>query len=84
MALAVNLGLDIMHLDVDTTSLNGHLDLIMYMRRHAGSTISGQHYIVLKLNRPIYGFKQSSRVWYKKVDIVLTDLGYIKSEWTIL
>lgn len=35
---------------------------------------------VLKLRKAIYGLKQSSRAWYKKVDECLLNIGYIRSK----
>lgn len=36
---------------------------------------------VLKLNKAIYGLKQSSRAWYMEVEDVLSNLNYIKSKY---
>lgn len=36
---------------------------------------------VLELNRAIYELKQSSRVCYKKVELVLNELNYKKYEF---
>lgn len=80
MAISVNLGLDIFHLDVTTAFLNGKLEEDVFMNQPEGFTVVGQEEKVLKLNRAIYGLKQSSRVWYQKVDVVLNNLGYKKSD----
>lgn len=79
-ALSVQLSLDIVHLDVTTAFLNGTLEETIFMQIPVGfsdSTHSGQ---VLKLKKAIYGLKQSSRAWYKKVDECLLNIGYVKSK----
>lgn len=80
-ALSVQLGLNIRHLDVTTAFLNGTLEETIFMRIPVGfsdPTHSGQ---VLKLKKAIYGLKQSSRMWYKKVDECLLKIGYFKSKY---
>lgn len=79
-ALSVKLGLDTTHLDVTTAFLNGTLEETIYMKIPEGfseQTRAGQ---VLRLKKAIYGLKQSSRAWYKKVDEVLLQLGYRRSK----
>lgn len=81
IALSVNMGLDIFHLDVTTAFLHGHLKETVYMEQPEGFIKKENEGKVLKLNRAIYGLKQSSRVWYKKVEEVLTNLGYKTSNF---
>lgn len=73
--------LDIFHLDVTTAFLHGHLKETVYMEQPEGFIKKENEGKVLKLNRAIYGLKQSSRVWYKKVEEVLTNLGYKTSNF---
>ncbi|XP_026475639.1 uncharacterized protein LOC113380719 [Ctenocephalides felis] len=79
MALSVRLGLSITHLDVTTAFLNGHLKELVYMKKPDGYRDNSSK--VLKLNKAVYGLKQSSRVWYQKVETVLLGLGYRKSKY---
>lgn len=51
------------------------------MKQPEGFKMSNNANKVLKLKRAIYGLKQSSRIWYKKVEDVLTNLEYKKSKF---
>ncbi|CAG9134816.1 unnamed protein product [Plutella xylostella] len=81
-ALAVQLNLDICHLDVKTAFLNGFLDENVYMMKPVGlqCNTDDDESKVLLLKRAIYGLKQSSRAWYQRVDELLQSLGYKKSD----
>lgn len=80
-ALSVKLNLEIRHLDVTTAFLNGFLQEDVYMKQPDGFIKEGSDKTkVLKLKRAIYGLKQSSRAWYKRVDEVLLKLGYKRSD----
>lgn len=63
-----------------TAFLNGILEEKVYMRQPEGFVVKGFEDKVCKLKRAIYGLKQSSRAWNKKVDDFLQKLGYKKSE----
>lgn len=78
-ALSLKLGLKIFHLDVKTAFLNGFLKEKILMRQPEGFVKSGDENKVCKLNRAVYGLKQSSRAWNHRVDKVLLKLGYKKS-----
>lgn len=79
-ALAVKLNLNITHLDVTTAFLNGDLEETIYMQKPEGFPNSKNEGKVLKLKKAIYGLKQSSRAWYKKVDECLLGMGYKRSK----
>lgn len=74
-ALAVKLNLDITHLDVTTAFLNGDLEETIFMQK-PGFPDSQANGKVLKLKKAIYGLKQSSRAWYKKVNDCILGMGY--------
>lgn len=80
-ALSVKLGLNVTHLDVTTAFLNGDLEETIYMEIPE-CLPNSQNYNnkVLKLKKAIYGLKQSSRAWYKKVDECLVGNGYKRSK----
>lgn len=79
-ALTVKLGLETTHLDVKTAFLNGHLEEDIFMQKpDCFDDINDGK--VLKLKKAIYGLKQSSRMWYKKVDDCLSNIGYVKSKF---
>lgn len=80
-ALAVQLDLNTSHLDVKTAFLNGELEEVIYMQKPDCLECSNDDKCkVLKLNRAIYGLKQSSRAWHKKVDNVMLTSGYKNSK----
>lgn len=78
-AISVRSNLNITHLDVTTAFLNGRLEEIVYMELPQNLICKDNKNKVLKLNRAIYGLKQSARQWYKEVDDCLQQLNYIKS-----
>lgn len=81
IALAVKLNLKITHLDVKTAFLNGLLEESVYMRQPEGFVLKNHENKVYKLKKAVYGLKQSSRAWNKRVDNFLLDLNYQKSKF---
>lgn len=79
IALSVNLDLDITHSDITTAFLHGTLDETVYMEQPEAFIEIDKESKVLKLNKAIYGLKQSSRVWYERVESFLIGLGFVKS-----
>lgn len=77
-AWTVKLDFKTTHLDVKTAFLNGHLEEDIFMENPDcfGDLNDGK---VLKLKKAIYRLKQSSRMWYKRVDNCLRNIGYVKS-----
>lgn len=78
-ALSVQMNLKVNHLDVKTAFLNGDLSETIYMQKPEGFVCKDKNK-VLKLNKAIYGLKQASREWHKKVDACMLADGYIKSK----
>lgn len=79
-ALSVKFNFKIWHLDVTTAFLNGKLPETVYMRIPEGFQNTSHTNKVSKFQKATYGLKQSSRVWYKKVEIVLNQLNFRKSQ----
>lgn len=78
-ALSVQLDLRVTHLDVKTAFLNGILKEDIYMAHPQVNLDCNNKNTIVKLNKAIYGLKQSSRSWYDKVDQCLTELGFKRS-----
>lgn len=81
-SLCVQLNLDTAHLDVKTAFLNGELEETIYMQKPEGFVCSDKDKgKILRLKKAIYGLKQSSRAWYKKVDNLFLTNNYKKSKY---
>ena len=66
-------------MDVYNAYVNADLDESIYMRQPQGYIqISDQH--ILKLNKAMYGLKQSGRAWYKCLSTAMDKIGFSKSK----
>lgn len=78
MALSVKYNLDIDQMDAVSAFLQGELnDKIIFMSQPLGFHDKTQK--VCRLNRALYGLKQSSRVWNQKLDAALKKFGLTQS-----
>ncbi|KAJ9544626.1 hypothetical protein OSB04_024333 [Centaurea solstitialis] len=82
ISLAVSKNLEMRLMDVVTTYLYGSLDSDIYMKIHEGfkipealSTKPREMYSI-KLQRSLYGLKQSRRMWYNRLSDYLISKGY--------
>ena len=80
IALSVQLDLNIDHFDVTTAFLHGDLQEQVYMTQPGFFVKPGQEAKVCLLQKAIYGLKQSSRAWNKKVNEILKEIGYNRSK----
>ena len=76
IGLAVQNGLKMHQLDVATAFLNGELEEEVFMKQPEGFVAKGQEHLVCKLNRSIYGLKQSPRCWNSALDNHLNKMGF--------
>ena len=65
MQLAANSNLSVHQMDVKTAFLNAPIDCEIYVRQPEGYEVKdkGGNLLVLKLNKSLYGLKQSGRNW---------------------
>jgi hypothetical protein len=70
LSIGATLDLEIHQMDVKTAFLNGEIDTEIYIRQPPGFEKRGN--LVCRLNKGIYGLKQSPRLWNKKIDDFLT------------
>lgn len=77
IAFANQFKLLVHQMDVKTAFLNGSLKEEIYMRIPEGIKSPENH--VCKLNKAIYGLKQSARCWFEKFDLTLKELGFQSS-----
>ena len=59
---------EVEQMDVKTTFLLGDLEEEIYMKKLEGFMVKVKKELVCKLNKSIYGLKQSPRMWYQKFD----------------
>ena len=78
LAVAAHLDLNLYHLDVDTAFLNGDLDEEIFLELPPGFALPGEK-VVVKLLKSLYGLKQASRQWNKKLHPVLIAWGFLQS-----
>ena len=77
LAFAIQNDLQINQFDVATAFLYGDLDEEIYMRQPPGFINKDEEHLVWKLKKSLYGLKQSSRCWNRKIDESLKQLGYL-------
>lgn len=65
--------------DITTAFLNGDLDETIYMKQPQGFQ-EGRPDMVMLLQKAIYGVKQGSRQWNKKLHSVLSGMGFERLE----
>ena len=77
LALAALEDLELESLDISTAYLNGSIDAEVYMKQPEGFEQRGSEW-VCKLQKGLYGLKQGGRLWFEKLDSVLSSMGYIR------
>ena len=83
LAYATILDWEVRQLDYKTAFLNGEIEEDIYIAKPAGLDLVGFKLgegKMLKLKKALYGLKQAPRQWKKKVDEMMKNLGYHKSE----
>ena len=79
LAFAVQNDLLIHQMDVETAFLNGKLDEEIYMQQPEGYVKPGEEHLVCKLEKSLYGLKQSSRCWNKVFRECIEKIGFIQA-----
>ena len=86
LSLVANMNLDMQLMDVVTAYLYGLLDAHIYMKIPYGFKISkikeneNRNMYNVKLQRLLYGLKQSSGMWYNRSSEFLLKKEYIKND----
>jgi len=75
LALATVNKFRIFGFDIKTAFLYGHLEEEIFMQQPTGFEINSQ---VCKLNRSIYGLKESPRMWNQRFTDCLKDFGLLQ------
>jgi Reverse transcriptase (RNA-dependent DNA polymerase) len=79
LSIAVNLGWTLSQMDVKNVFLQGTIEEEVYMTLPPGYENDSNKDCVCKLNKSIYGLKQSPRVWYDKLSYSLLLHNFTKS-----
>ncbi|KAM1696422.1 hypothetical protein ACFXTN_027951 [Malus domestica] len=81
LALVVQFDLELAQLDVKTAFLHGDLEEEIYMSQPEGFKVAGKENWVCKLEKSLYGLKQSPRQWYKRFDRFMIEQKYTRSHY---
>jgi hypothetical protein len=65
-------------MDVKSTFLNGFLKEEVSIEQHIGYEVKGYKDKVLKLNKALYGFKQTLKAWYSRIHGYFLKNGFVK------
>ncbi|RVW34622.1 Retrovirus-related Pol polyprotein from transposon RE1 [Vitis vinifera] len=71
LSLAANLDWNLHQLDVKNAFLNGDLEEEVYMEIPLGLKLSSSNDLVCKLQKSLYGLKQSPRAWFERFTKVI-------------
>jgi len=80
LSLAVSRGWTLRQIDVSNAFLHGFLSEDVYMQQPSGFEDARYPTHVCKLQRAIYGLKQSPRAWYACLSARLLQLGFVPSK----
>ncbi|GMP36216.1 hypothetical protein CsSME_00008418 [Camellia sinensis var. sinensis] len=83
LALVAQFDLELAQLDVKTAFLHGDLEDEIYMSQPDGFKIAGKENWACKLNKSLYGLKQSPRQWYKRFDRFMMETEYTRNDMLI-
>ena len=75
-AIANQLDMEIHQMDVQTAFLNGNREHEIYMKQPIGFVQKGKENFVCKLEKGLYGLKQSARCWYQMLNDYLQQVHY--------
>ena len=78
--MSVQRGLKLHQIDVTSAFLNGELEDEVYMKQPEGFEVECKEDLVYKLNKSLYGLKQSSRCWNSVLDEHLKSIGFVQTE----
>jgi hypothetical protein len=80
LSIAVSRGWTLRQIDVSNAFLHGFLSEDVYMQQPPGFEDAQYPSHVCKLQRAIYGLKQSPRAWYARLSTRLHELGFVSSK----
>jgi len=81
LAIVAACDLELEQMDVKTAFLHGNLEEDIWMEQPPGFAVKNRSDMVCKLNKSLYGLKQSPRQWYKRFDSFITSVGFHRSNF---
>jgi hypothetical protein len=81
LALVALLDLELEQLDVKTAFLHGYLDEEIYMEQPQGFVQNRIKKFFCRLNKSLYGLRQSPKQCFKKFDSFMVSQNYTRSEY---
>ena len=81
MAIVARFDLELEQMDVKTAFLYGTLDETIYMQQPEGFEQKDRDKFVCRLDRSLYGLKQSPRQWNKRFDDFVAKLAFTRSKY---
>ena len=81
LALVAQFNMELVQMDVKTAFLHGDLEEEIYITQPDGFKVVGKENWVCKLNKSLYGLKQSPRQWYKRFDQFTIGQNYTRSNF---
>ena len=79
LALAAIEDMELRSVDISHAFINSEIDAEVYMKQPDGFRQGGPEK-VCRLNKSLYGLKQSPRLWSEKLSSVLAELGFKRLE----
>jgi hypothetical protein len=76
LAYAASKGFKLYQMDVKSAFLNGYIEEEVYVRQPPGFENPKYPNHVYKLHKSLYGLKQASRAWYKRLKAFLLAKGF--------
>jgi hypothetical protein len=80
LATAAHEDLEMRQFDIRTAFLNGELEEEVYVRPPRGAEYLARNGRALRLWRALYGLRQASRAWSKRLEAALTERGFTQSD----
>lgn len=80
LSLAANLDWPLYQFDIKNAFLNGELEEEVYMRQPPGFEKDLGNQTFCKLNKYLYGLKQSPRAWFDKFSKAIKRFGYSQGQ----
>lgn len=76
IAFSLQNDFELHHLDVCSAFLNGELKEQIFMKQPEGYVVKGKEHLFCRLNKSIYGLKQSPKCWNESLHNFLVKIGF--------